>query len=548
MDERRNMNQLYYGDNLDILRRYIKDESVDLIYLDPPFNSNATYNVLFSQQNGSQSSAQIQAFEDTWRWDENAAREYEMTVEQGGPVAEALRAFKMLLGDSNMMAYLAMMAPRLVELHRVLKRTGSLYLHCDPTASHYLKILLDMVFGIENYRNEITWKRQTAHSDAKYQFSNVSDSILFFVKDTKAGFKPQYGDHDPEYVEKFYKFDDHDGRGLYSLSDMASPNPRPNMMYEWIGFQCPPKGWRYQESTMQKLHGEGRIYYPKKDDGSFDYSKRPRLKRYLNEQKGSIITNVWTDISPLQHASAERLGYPTQKPQELLERIINASSNEGDVVLDPFCGCGTAIAAAQKLNRNWIGIDITHLAIGLIKLRMADQFGEDLKYEVIGEPTTIEGAQELAEVDKYQFEWWALGLVGARPADPKKGSDRGIDGRLYFHDDEKRETKQVIISVKGGHTNVSHIRDLVGVLDREQAQIGVMITLREPTQPMRAEAASAGFYDSPWGKHPRVQILTIEELLDGKGIDMPPIRQVNQTYRRAPKHKGDEGKQLGLLE
>ena len=529
------MNKLFYGDNLDILRRYIGDETVDLIYLDPPFNSNATYNVLFSQQNGSQSSAQIQAFEDTWRWDENAAREFELTVERGGPVAEALRAFRLLLGDSNMMAYLAMMAPRLVELHRVLKSTGSLYLHCDPTASHYLKVLLDQVFSPENFRNEIIWKRSNPKSHGSINFPTCTDTLLRYTKTDEFTFNQPYGDHDPEYVNKAYKYTDEKGR--YRLLPLLNPNQdRPNLTYEFLGVK---RVWRWTKERMQKAYEDGVVVQLK--PGAV-----PQYKKYLTDSKGRTITNCWTDIN--QVAGNEALGYPTQKPEELLERIIEASSKEGDVVLDPFCGCGTAIAAAQKLNRTWIGIDITHLAIGLIKIRMADQFGEELIYEVYGEPTTLEGAQELADMDKYQFEWWALGLVGARPADPKKGSDRGIDGRLYFHDDDKGNTKQVIISVKGGATGVSHIRDLVGVLDRESAQIGVLISLREPTQPMRSEAASAGFYDSPWGKHPRVQVLTIEELLDGVQIDMPPIRQVNQTYRRAPRYKGDEGKQLGLLE
>jgi site-specific DNA-methyltransferase (adenine-specific) len=541
------MNTLYYGDNLDILQRYIKDESVDLVYLDPPFNSNANYNVLFSQKDGNQSSAQIQAFEDTWQWDETAASIFEAEVEKGGKVANALRAFRLVLGNSNMMAYLVMMAPRLSELHRVLKPTGSLYLHCDPTASHYLKVLLDMVFGAENYRNEITWKRQSAHSDAKHQFANVADTILFYAKSKTSKFQPQYGEHDQAYLEKFYRFNDQDGRGLFSSSDMASPNPRPNLMYEWMGFPYPDKGWRYQKSTMQKLHDEGRISYPIKLDGSFDFSKRPRLKRYLKEMEGSIVTSIWTDITPLQYSSIERMGYPTQKPLALLERIIEASSKPGDVVLDPFCGCGTAIAAAQKLKRQWVGIDITHLAISLIKHRMEDAYGDDLKYEVIGEPTTLEGANELAEMDKYQFQWWALGLVGARPADQKKGADHGIDGRIYFHDDANRTTKQVIISVKGGHTSVSHVRDLVGVLDREKAEIGLLISLDDASKPMRAEAASAGVYESPWGKHPRVQVLTVEELLQGKGIDMPPIKQVNQTFKKATRQKKDTSGQLGLL-
>jgi len=529
------MNKLFYGDNLDILRRYIGDETVDLIYLDPPFNSNATYNVLFSQQNGSQSSAQIQAFEDTWRWDENAAREFELTVERGGPVAEALRAFRLLLGDSNMMAYLAMMAPRLVELYRVLKSTGSLYLHCDPTASHYLKILLDQVFSAEFYQNEIIWKRTSAHNDPT-RWGRVHDVILFYTKSTSFTWNDVYMDHSDEYKKRFRQSDP-DGR-LWTDGDLSAKG------LSGGGYEYEYKGamslWRVPLETMKRLDSENRLHFTNK--GGI------RLKRYFDETQGVPIQSVITDIPPINSQAAERMGYPTQKPEALLERILSASSNEEDVVLDPFCGCGTTISAAQKLNRTWIGIDVTHLAIGLIKIRMADQFGEELIYEVYGEPTTLEGAQELADMDKYQFEWWALGLVGARPADPKKGSDRGIDGRLYFHDDDKGNTKQVIISVKGGATGVSHIRDLVGVLDRESAQIGVLISLREPTQPMRSEAASAGFYDSPWGKHPRVQVLTIEELLDGVQIDMPPIRQVNQTYRRAPRHKGDEGKQLGLLE
>jgi len=528
------MNKLYYGDNLDILRNYIKDESVDLIYLDPPFNSNATYNVLFSQQNGTQSSAQIQAFEDTWHWDEEAARTYELTVENGGPVADALRAFRMLLGDSNMMAYLSMMAPRLVEMHRAIQPKGSLYLHCDSTASHYLKVLLDSIFGPDKFRNEIIWKRSNPKSHGSINFPTCTDTILRYAKTDEFIFNPQFGEHNQEYVEKAYRYSDENGR--YRLLPLLNPNQdRPNLTYEFLGVK---RVWRWTKERMQKAYEDGIVVQLK--PGAV-----PQYKKYLKDSKGRTITNCWTDIN--QVAGNEMLGYPTQKPEALLERIIKASSNEGDLVLDPFCGCGTAIAAAQKLNREWIGIDITHLAIGLMKHRMADQFGDELVYEVHGEPTTLSGAKELADMDKFQFEWWALGLVGARPADPKKGADRGIDGRLYFHDDQSGKTKQVIISVKGGHTGVAHIRDLVGVLDREDAQIGALITLQNSTKPMRSEAASAGFYISPWGKHPRVQILTIGELLEGAQIDMPPIRQVNQTYKRAPKYKGDEGDQPSLL-
>ena len=267
-----------------------------------------------------------------------------------------------------------------------------------------------------------------------------------------------------------------------------------------------------------------------------------RIKRYLEETKGVPLQALWDDIPPINSQSQERLGYPTQKPVALLERIIQASSNDGDIVLDPFCGCGTTIAAAQKLGRRWIGIDITQLAISLIRYRLGDSFGEDCGFQVIGEPTSLPDATVLAEQDPYQFQWWALGLVRARPVDEKKGADRGIDGRLYFHDEGKGgKTKQIIFSVKAGHVTVSHIRDLVGVISREKAQIGAFLSLRAPTSPMRREAASAGFYESPWGKHPRIQLLTIEDLLGGKTVEYPQAADVTfkkaQRVRRAPSEK-----------
>ncbi len=555
------MNTLYYGDNLDILRRYIKDESVDLIYLDPPFNSNATYNVLFAQKDGSQSSAQIRAFEDTWQWDENAVRTYEEEVEKGGPVADALRAFHLILGGSNMMAYLTMMAPRLMELRRVLKPTGSLYLHCDPTASHYLKVLLDMVFGAENFRNEIIWKRTGSHGGAK-RWGSIHDTILFYTRTSNYTWNKIFQDYDQSYVENYYRFSDE--RGKYQLVSLTGPGassgdsgkPWKNVDPSKVG-----RHWAIPLNALKKLIPEdeiarlttqdkldildaaGLIYWP--PNGSI-----PRQKRYLDEGEGVQIQDIINDINPISSQAKERLGYPTQKPLALLERIIQASSNPGDVVLDPFCGCGTAVVAAQKLGRQWIGIDITHLAIGLVKRRLEDAFGDSLQFQVIGEPTTLEEAASLAAQDKYQFQWWALGLVGARPAEGKKGADRGIDGRLYFHDDASGKTKQVILSVKGGHVNVPQVRDLIGVVERENAQMGVFITLEEPTKPMRAEAAQAGFYHSEvWNRdYPRIQILTIAELLEGKGIDMPPMRQVSQTFKRAKKENPKDGEQMGLIE
>ncbi|MGH7935693.1 MAG: site-specific DNA-methyltransferase, partial [Chthoniobacterales bacterium] len=343
---------------------------------------------------------------------------------------------------------LAMMAVRLIELHRVLKPAGSLYLHCDPTASHYLKILLDAIFDMRNVRNEITWKRQSAHSDARYKFSDVSDIILFYGKSRDAFFVPQYREHNEEYLVKFYRFDDNDGRGKYRLGDMASPNPRPNMMYDYKEFRCPQKGWRYQRETMKKLDAEGRIWFPRKPDRTFDTSKRPALKRYLNEQEGSIVTSVWDDISPLHSSHSERLGYPTQKPLALLERIISASSNEGDLVLDPFCGCGTTVHAAQKLSRRWIGIDVTHLAIHLIQRRLKDAF-PGISFDIAGVPKDLDGARALALQDKYEFQKWALAMIDAQPyKGGKKGGDGGVDGFLYIKPDGKK-TEKVIVSVKG---------------------------------------------------------------------------------------------------
>lgn len=511
------MGSLYFGDNLYVLRDEIKSESVDLVYLDPPFNSKRDYNLLFKTPKGHDSDAQIIAFDDSWHWGEQAEREFSELLHQSNTnVSEMIQSLRRFLKESDMMAYLTMMANRLVELHRVLKSSGSLYLHCDPTASHYLKIVLDAIFGPQNFRNEIVWKRQSAHSDAKTKFSDVADIILFYVKSNSALFIPQYGEYDQSYITNFYRFDDQDGRGLYRLDNMTSPNPRPNLMYEWMGFSWPAKGWRYQLETMQKLHNEGRIYYPHHADGSLDTSKRPALKRYLAEQEGSIVTNVWDDINSLHSSDAERLGYPTQKPLALLERIIQASSNKGDVVLDPFCGCGTAVHAAQKLERDWIGIDITHLSISLIEKRMKDAF-PNILFEIYGTPKDLAGARNLAERDKYQFQWWACSLVNAQPFQgKKKGSDGGIDGLIFFQDDEKG-AKKIVVSVKGGeHVSVTMLKDLIATVEREKAAIGLFITLAEPTRPMNTEAISAGFYPSPKGDVPKIQILTIEDLMSGK--------------------------------
>ena len=534
-----NENLLYYGDNLDVLRRHVKDETVDLVYLDPPFNSNATYNVLFAEQSGERAAAQIKAFEDTWRWDQEAARQYEEVVETGGEVSQVLQAFRTILGESNMMAYLAMMAPRLVELRRVMKPAGSIYLHCDPTASHYLKLLMDAVFGPENFRNEIIWQRTLSKGLMTRQLPNNHDVVLSYQRGPQATwnvdetFVPYDESRLDDKTATKYCHRDADGR-RYQLDNLINPNAnRPNLTYEFLGVT---RVWRWTKERMQAAYDAGFVVQP--SPGAV-----PRFKRYLDEQRGRPWGDVWADIPPINSQAQERLGYPTQKPEALLERFILASSNPGDTVLDPFCGCGTTVAVAQRLNRRWIGIDVTHLAITLIRHRLLSTYGEQVagEYRVIGEPVSVPDAEALAASDPYQFQWWALGLVGARPVEQKKGADKGIDGRLYFHDEAKGDTKQVVISVKAGGTGAAHVRDLRGVVERERAQIGLLISMQAPTAPMRKEAASAGFYESPgWHtKHPRLQILTIDDLLKGAAIDYPS-RFGNVTFKRAPKAEASQ--------
>ncbi|MGO9084371.1 MAG: DNA methyltransferase [Candidatus Sulfotelmatobacter sp.] len=532
-------NQLYYGDNLIVLREHIRDESVDLIYLDPPFNSRQDYNVLFAEKSGERSASQIMAFEDTWEWNEDSRLAYEEMVERGGRVSDAMRAFKTFLGTSDMMAYLAMMAPRLIELHRVLKETGSIYLHCDPTASHYLKMLMDAVFGPQHFRNEIIWRRADPKGHAFTRYPSTHDTLLFFGKGEVITWNPQYRTYDEDYIDSHYASVEEGTGRRYTLSDCTNPNRnRPHLTYEWRGVT---KVWRWTKERMQKAHDEGRLVYTK--------SGAPRYKRYLDEMKGTLVTSIWEDIPFINSQAAERLGYPTQKPKALLERIIKASSNEGETVLDPFCGCGTAVEMAQSLSRRWIGIDITHLAIGLIKRRLDDAFGESVRatYVVIGEPVDLKGAEALAKENPYQFQWWALSLVGIAPYEKKKGADQGIDGRLYFHDEKGGKTKQIILSVKAGKLHAPYVRDLRGVIERENAEIGVLISMEPPTKPMKREAAEAGFYQPPGttDKFPRLQILSIAELLEGKKIDYPRY-SIDATFKKAPKSRKAAEEQIPL--
>lgn len=512
-------NHLCCGDNIDILRHHVADKTVDLVYLDPPFKKNQDYNVLFEEQDGSRAASQIQAFEDTWQWDQVSAASYREMVERGGLVSKAMQAFRMSLGETDMLAYLSMMAPRLVELERVMKDTASIYLHCDPTASHYLKALMDAVFGPEHFWNEIIWKRTSGHSDAR-RYGRVHDVILFYSKGDSPKWNQIYQPYDEDYVRRYYRYEDPDGRRFMSGDLSAAGLRGGGYEYEWRGVT---RVWRVPVETMERLDSEGRVYYTR--------NGIPRIKRYLDEAQGMPAQDVWTDIEALRSWHTEKLSYPTQKPQALLERIISAGTDEGDVVLDPFCGCGTAVAAAEKLGRRWIGIDITHLALGVMRFRFERDFPEGVAYEFIGEPTSLADAEALAREDPsgYQFQWWAVGKLGANPMDRRKGSDRGIDGRLYFHEPGISETRQVIISVKSGQTGPAHVRDLRGVIEREKADIGVLVTMNDPTQLMRTEAASAGFYESRAGvHHPRIQIVTTSDILEGRGVDYPAAHRVEE--------------------
>jgi len=540
-------NKLYYGDNLEVLREHVPDESVDLVYLDPPFNSRASYNVLFRTPEGEDSQAQVSAFKDTWDWTTDGAEEAYWRILKG-PSANAARMIEALrgcLGQCDMMAYLVMMAVRLIELHRVLKPTGSLYLHCDPTASHYLKMLLDAIFGTQNFRTEIVWKRSSAHSDAKQgrkQHGRVHDTIFFYAKSNEWKWNSVYTKYDQTYVDQFYRHIEPETGRRYRLGDLTGPGgeKKGNPKYDVLGVT---RFWRYSREKMQELLRQGRIV--QSSPGAV-----PAYKRYLDEMPGVPLQDVWTDIGPVGAQARERLGYPTQKPIALLERIIASSSNQGDVVLDPFCGCGTTVHAAEKLGRKWIGIDITHFAISLIERRLRESFGTKVSFTTYGAPKDLAGAERLAREKPFEFERWAVTLIpDAQPYKSKGGGDAGIDGILYFKLG-KKESGKAVLSVKGGkNIKPEMIRDLKGTMEREKAPIGLFITLPEPSRQMVAEAASAGFVELGAGvgvgRFSKIQILTIEALLNGERPRVPMID--SSVYKKASREDRSEGNQ-GALE
>jgi site-specific DNA-methyltransferase (adenine-specific) len=546
---------LFYGDNLDVLREHIPSKSVDLVYLDPPFNSNANYNILFRSPAGAAADSQIEAFEDTWHWNDKAESAFHDVITGGNTdVAELLRAMRGFLRENDMMAYLAMMAARLMELRRVLKETGSLYLHCDPTASHYLKLLLDGVFGANNFRNEIIWKRTGAHNSAK-RFGPVHDVIFYYGVGEKVVWNALKQSYDAEYQTKFNKIDEATGEVFQDVA-LTGPGKRTGASGQpWRGFDPSSIGRHWQPASYlyekyTEITGKDLAELPFLDRldaldecGLIYHSKRggaPRYKQFLSDAPGSPLSDTWSDIPAINSQAQERLGYPTQKPLALLERIISASSNPGDVVLDPFCGCGTAVDAAQKLGRQWLGIDVTHLSIGLIERRMKDRYGADLAYEVVGTPNDLASAEKLAAEEPHQFQYWITQKIDGQPYQGgRKGADRGIDGFIYFTRNElgtgKSTTEAAIISVKAGqNVGPAMVRDLKGTMEREKAPLGVFVCVGKVTREMEREAAAAGVYVDPTTErqYPRLQIFTLADYFAGRRPSVPLLDR-QASYRKA---------------
>lgn len=542
------LNTLYYGDNLDIMKS-LQDESVDLIYLDPPFQSGRNYNIIFRPESAGVKGAtsQIKTFEDTWNWGEEAEREYIGLIsgtltraEVPQKLIDLMKAMRAYLDACPLMAYLCMMAPRLLEMKRLLKPTGSIYLHCDPTASHYLKLLMDAVFGTENYRSEIIWKRTEAKGNVQKKYGWIHDVILFYSKTSNWVWNQQFMEYDQTYLDNFYNKIDQDGR-RYTLDNLTSAMSRASkgQIYSWKGYTPPPsRCFVYNKEKMEKLDQDGRIAYT--SNGC------PRLIRYLDEMKGNKCPDIWTDIKIAP--KEERMGYPTQKPEALLERIINASSIKGEVVMDPFCGCGTAVAVAERLERQWIGIDITYLSIDVIRKRFEkNKIMEGKQFKVLGIPTDYHSASALAESSAFQFEVWAVSQLNATPT-PKSG-DKGVDGIINFIDYARKDkVGKGIISVKSGkQLNPAMVRDLKGTLESQNGDFGILITLIEPTKGMLEESAKAGTFSySPHVNSspieiPRIQFLSAAQIFT-KPLPLILPQTAIDPYRK-PDIKKEGGEQ-----
>ncbi|HVZ27735.1 MAG TPA: DNA methyltransferase [Rhizomicrobium sp.] len=553
------MNKLFFGDNLDVLQQHIDSESVDLVYLDPPFNSKAEYNLLYETPENKRETAQRTAFVDTWSWEEEAQFSFDHVLENGGQVANIVNALRQALGKSDTMAYLAMMAARLIQIHRAMKPTGSLYLHCDPTASHYLKIILDAIFGPQNYRAEINWRRTSSHNDAKQGrkvYGSVRDVLLFYTKGEEWTWNWQYTAYDETYLNDFYRHTDDDGR-RFRLGDLTAAKPGGDVSYDWRikrkllngdgwqgdladEYKSPKKGWEYSiarpyngrfwafsRDNMKKMERQGAIHYTG--------TGMPNFKRYLDEQPGVPLQNDWQDIRPAPRSEA--LGYPTQKPLALLRRVIASSSNPGDVVLDPFCGCGTTVHAASDLKRQWVGIDVSYYAVRLIDRRVRANF-PTLKPEIGGVPADYASAEALAERDPYAFQQWVVDELGCQFwREGKKGADGGIDGEMWFYSGPEK-TGRMFVQVKGGkNLGVGKVREFQAAIQANGGDIGIFFCRGEPTSEMTSYAASMGSYKIGSARFPKLQIFSLAQWFAGQRPHMPTAIALN-----IPKDKSRGGR------
>ncbi len=530
------MNKIYLGDCLDVLRNELefKPESVDLIYIDPPFNSKRNYNVFFDDK---EIQTQRMAFEDTWSLHTVADSLLELDNIHHDKLLNLLNAYRDIA--PQVFPYLVMMTLRVIELHKILKPTGSFYLHCDPTASHYLKTICDAVFGAKYFRNEVMWQRTNAHNLKSRYFSKLHDVILFYSKTEKYTWNHQYSEYSEAQLSRFKE--DEEGR-LYKAENLTISTATSSRNFEWRG-SIPPKnrGWGASKERLEEWLSEGRILLKK--DGS------PRLdgfKVYFDELKGKPLDDIWNDINRVGNTSKERLSYPTQKPKALLERVIQASSNEGDIVLDAFCGCGTSIDAAESLNRQWIGIDIAPFAVSLIKRRLKDTYGKDLsKFEVRGTPTDEASAIKLWEQSPFAFEdWWLTELEVFATTYGKKGADKGIDGVGVYVIPKSDKTIKVGFQVKGGKVQSKDIDALFGAITKHGYAMGVLLTRHKPTKPMLTSTMQLGNFEADYGyKYPKLQIMTLEEFFNGKQLNLP---KNNITFKSAAT-VGKGGTQVGLL-
>lgn len=546
------MNRLYFGNNLPVLSQHVEADSVDLVYLDPPFNSNEDYNVFYEREDSHRDTAQRSVFQDSWDWGDEAKGCFEYVLAHGGPPASILNALRNALGRSAMMAYLAMMTARLLELRRVMKPTASLYLHCDSTASHYLKIILDSIFGPRSFRNEIIWKRTGSHGGAK-RWGPVHDTILFYTVSSKYTWNQVTQAYEPGYLDAKYRHTDARGR-FQDVSLTGAGTRKGDSGLSWNGYDPAAKGrhWAvpsaigadipgFGEMTPQEklseLDARDLLYWPEsRGERTF-----PRVRQYPAE--GVRAQDIITDIPPINSQASERVGYPTQKPVALLKRIIEASSNRGDVVLDPFCGCGTTVHAATDLGREWIGIDVSYYGIRLIQRRLAANFGPNLPIEVRGIPADLASAEALADSAPYAFQQWAVDELGCQIWNGgKKGADGGIDGEMWFFAGPGGPGR-LLVQVKGGRkTTVAPVREFMRVMDREQAQMGVFVTRAAPTAEMRQEAADAGKFKIGQTNYPRLQFVSMEAWFNGQRPQMPtpiPLQIPQDRTRTKPPKRPD---------